>query len=173
RFRAAFLAGETLNMDVRIDLGGGRTRVVHVDAEPAQEPGANSVQTFIGSIQDITERRQAEERISRLAYFDALTGLPNRQHFRERLGRAIHKARVDGGQVALLLLDLDNFKLINDSLGHSAGDELLREVTHRLSRRLRHADPVDFPREEQGAMSRLGGDEFTVIISDLRGQADA
>jgi diguanylate cyclase (GGDEF)-like protein/PAS domain S-box-containing protein len=113
---------------------------------------------FLSTIaRDIRERKRSEERLARLARFDALTGLPNRDLFRDRLTQGMHRARRHNRLLALLFIDLDNFKDVNDTLGHSAGDQLLQEVGRRLSRCLRGQDTV----------GRLGGDEFTVLIEDL------
>lgn len=112
---------------------------------------------------DITERKMTEDRLMYLANFDSLTGLPNRALFRDRLRRAIARAQRNNGQVALLFLDLDRFKNINDSLGHHAGDQLLRGVSKRLLKNAREGDTV----------ARLGGDEFTVILEGIESSEDA
>lgn len=128
---------------------------------------------FVGMLRDLTERRHAEERQRRLANYDSLTGLPNRSLFRDRLEQAMSRARRSGTQVALMFLDLDRFKTINDSLGHDAGDRLLRHVAHTLMQALRECDSVapaavTRPIGDEGfVVSRLGGDEFTVIAEAL------
>ena len=114
---------------------------------------ANYAMSFV----DISERKQAEERIRHLAYHDLLTDLPNRALMGERAGDAIARARRDGRKVALLFVDLDRFKNVNDSLGHGAGDDLLRLCATRLLTALRSADLV----------GRQGGDEFAVLLADL------
>jgi diguanylate cyclase (GGDEF)-like protein len=106
---------------------------------------------------DLTDRRAAEEQIAYLAYHDSLTGLPNRALLQEHLELALARARRQNTAVALLYLDLDGFKLVNDSLGHPAGDELLCHVTMRLSERRRNAD----------LLARQGGDEFLLLLADL------
>ncbi len=112
---------------------------------------------------DITERKRAENELHRLALHDALTGLPNRILFRERVGQAITEARRHAHQVAVLFIDLDHFKEINDSLGHQIGDRILQVTASRLRRCLREGDGV----------ARFGGDEFVVSLSALTDNRDA
>jgi len=112
---------------------------------------------------DITERKVAEERIQFLAYTDALTGLPNRRLLQDRLTQALAAARRQKGRVALLFLDLDSFKNINDSLGHSVGDLLLQELAERLRTWGRKQDTV----------ARVGGDEFLIVLTELKDITDA
>jgi diguanylate cyclase (GGDEF)-like protein/PAS domain S-box-containing protein len=111
-----------------------------------------------GTVEDITDRKVAEERVQYLAYYDAITGLPNRTLLRDRLSKALASARRRKDKVALLFLDLDRFKIVNDSLGHSAGDFLLKEVAARLKRWAR----------EQDTVARLGGDEFLIVLTDVK-----
>jgi diguanylate cyclase (GGDEF)-like protein/PAS domain S-box-containing protein len=114
--------------------------------------------------QDITDRVRAERELRKLAFFDALTGLPNRAQLESRVRAAVSRARRRQRSVALLLVDLDNFKLVNDSLGRAGGDRLLRRVAGRL----RGAEG------EHGLLARHGGDEFVLLLSDLpRGDAEA
>lgn len=112
---------------------------------------------FIGIFFDNSERKTVEERLDHLAHYDALTGLPNRSLLLDRLEQAMERAIRLGTKVALLYLDLDHFKMVNDSLGHSAGDELLRAVAQRTKTCVRAVDTV----------ARLGGDEFVVLVPDL------
>src|SRR5438309_4507 len=109
------------------------------------------------------ERRSAEERLERLAQFDSLTGLPNRHLFHDRLLKTVAHARRSGQPMAVLFIDLDRFKLVNDTQGHSAGDKLLKEAAVRLSQCVRSGDTV----------GRFGGDEFGAIVSDLAKPGDA
>ncbi|HEY8095351.1 MAG TPA: EAL domain-containing protein [Methylobacter sp.] len=118
---------------------------------------------YVGTHIDITERKAAEEQIKQLAFFDPLTQLPNRRLLQERLKHGIDVERRDGKQLALLMLDLDRFKAVNDSLGHLAGDELLQQVAARITTRLRDVDMV----------ARLGGDEFVVLLEDIAHPEDA
>jgi diguanylate cyclase (GGDEF)-like protein len=117
----------------------------------------------IGTYEDITERKVAEERVQYLAYCDALTGLPNRTLLQDRLSKALASARRRKDKVALLFLDLDRFKDINDSLGHPVGDLLLQEVSERLKKWAR----------EQDTVARVGGDEFLIVLTAVKELADA
>ncbi len=125
----------------------------------------------VAILRDITERRQHEHQLLRLANYDGLTGLPNRKMFRDQLQQAMQAVAAMGGGFALMFLDLDRFKHINDSLGHAFGDRLLQEVAQRLKTCLRDGDsPV--PGDGEGVLEdvfRLGGDEFTIL---LRGAAE-
>lgn len=120
---------------------------------------------------------RAERRIVRLAYFDTLTGLPNREQSHNRLVRALQAAKENDLTLAVLYLDLDNFKRVNDTLGHTAGDELLRLVADRLRNSLRDrvdtAIPGAGPGARLGDIARLGGDEFMVLLPNIRNAADA
>ena len=118
---------------------------------------------YVGVCADLSRIKASEERLDFLAHHDALTGLPNRLLFSVRLQHGIDIARRDGSLLALLALDLDRFKDVNDSYGHAAGDELLRQAAERLTRRLRGADTV----------TRLSGDEFAVLLEDLPQPQDA
>jgi diguanylate cyclase (GGDEF)-like protein/PAS domain S-box-containing protein len=117
---------------------------------------------MIGQIEDVTERRELRERLAHDAVHDLLTGVPNRALFMDRLEGALHRTRRGGQQVALFFLDLDRFKLINDSLGHEVGDRLLQTVADRLERALRATD----------TLARFGGDEFTALC-EVRDRSEA
>lgn len=125
-----------------------------------------------GTLQDITERNETERKIASLAYYDTLTGLPNRLKFKDDLARALHQAERGHDLLAVMFLDLDRFKHINDTLGHSAGDQLLKEVAARLDRCVRASDEVGRSAAEE-TMARLGGDEFTVLLTGLGRPEDA
>ncbi|QIN79380.1 diguanylate cyclase [Rubrobacter marinus] len=124
---------------------------------------AGEVLYLISQVQDVTERKVLEEKLSHLAYHDALTGLPNRTLLEERIGHAFDRSGRTRAPVALLYLDLDGFKEVNDSLGHEAGDRLLTALARRIETRSRPADTV----------ARLGGDEFCVLLEDIRGPGEA
>jgi diguanylate cyclase (GGDEF)-like protein/PAS domain S-box-containing protein len=123
----------------------------------------DQVSHYVSIIEDISERKATEERMHHTANFDALTDLPNRACFFDRLGQALALARRDGQCGALLFLDLDRFKQVNDQLGHAAGDHLLVDVAQRLREQVRESDTV----------ARLAGDEFTVILPCLNALEDA
>jgi diguanylate cyclase (GGDEF)-like protein len=127
--------------------------------------GEGAVVGSVLILTDIAERREAEARIRHMAHHDALTDLPNRVFFRDRLAQALARARREGEAVAVLCLDLDRFKEVNDTLGHAAGDQLLEAVADRLRADVREADTI----------ARLGGDEFAVVQTALTqpGGADA
>lgn len=117
-----------------------------------------AVQNLIIIVSDITERKVIESRIHKLAYFDPLTGLPNRSQMHERLEQMVMSARQNDTQIAVLFLDLDRFKPINDSMGHPAGDRVLKEVASRLQSCIKKQDLV----------SRMSGDEFTIALADQK-----
>jgi diguanylate cyclase (GGDEF)-like protein/PAS domain S-box-containing protein len=121
------------------------------------------ITNFMAIFSDISARKAAEERIHHLAHHDALTGLANRILLADRIRQTIHKARRTGHMVAVLFLDLDGFKLINDTLGHEVGDSMLCSVAERLKSLVRDSDTV----------ARMGGDEFLVLLSDISHEEDA
>ncbi|MBF0142229.1 MAG: diguanylate cyclase [Magnetococcales bacterium] len=134
-----------------------------VDGHQRNEEEEAFLVSMANTLAGLIERKRGEERLRHLAHHDVLTGLPNRQLFREILVKHIARSRRDRGCLALLFLDLDRFKGINDSLGHEVGDLLLQEVSQRIKSCLRESDLV----------ARLGGDEFTVVLPDISGQGDA
>lgn len=136
---------------------------------------------FIALSRDITERKEAENHIARLAYFDVLTGLPNRQSFLERAERCIQRAHREGTQLAVLFLDLDGFKSVNDTMGHAAGDLILQWAADRLRDGLRPSDLLaraetfgsGTGRPVEIELARLGGDEFTALFANVERPEDA
>ena len=136
----------------------GSTLWLSINTQGLFRPGEELPYAVVASFTDVTERRRVEEELRHLADHDALTGLPNRRRFNEELHRHLSYVARYGGHGAALLLDLDNFKLLNDTLGHKAGDQYLIGVAHILSERLRETDVV----------ARLGGDEFGVLLPAAR-----
>ncbi|MGE5547783.1 MAG: diguanylate cyclase domain-containing protein [Solirubrobacterales bacterium] len=118
---------------------------------------------FTAILRDISERKENEDRIRRLAHHDSLTGLPNRNLLNDRMNHAVARVRRNGGRMAVLYVDLDRFKPINDTLGHEAGDWVLREVSRRLTACIRSSDTV----------ARVGGDEFVVVVEEIGRSTEA
>ncbi len=147
------------DVELRIARPAGDERWLRVNYQPLDGQGDGAGLVF--SFTDVTERRRDQEHIAYLAYHDALTGLPNRSALERALSPALARARRGGRAAALIYLDLDNFKLVNDSLGHAAGDEVLRQVAARLRARVRDGD----------MLVRLSGDEFMLLLPDLGGDA--
>ena len=172
---ASLASGKTLRSVRRLKQSGGENWIWSELSARRIQDGRVQV-----TIRDITARMEAERRIRNLAYFDSLTGLPNRELFREQIELALERCRRAGKQLALLFLDVDRFKQVNDSLGHSSGDILLTQVADRLRAAVRGSDSIgrttvqNGNREDQSsAISRLGGDEFTILIQDLDHPQDA
>jgi predicted signal transduction protein with EAL and GGDEF domain/DNA-binding response OmpR family regulator len=170
-----------LTRDIPLVLSDGQVHIIHTEASPEFNEHGQLV-GYTGIVQDVTDRWNAEHKIRQLANFDSLTGLPNRNQLIERTERALDAARRMGHQVGLLVIDLDRFKVINDTLGHGAGDELLIEVARRLRSCVRHSDQVtDNLLDSMGtrafrtleAMCRLGGDEFVALLPEVIDEHDA
>jgi diguanylate cyclase (GGDEF)-like protein len=147
--------GEMRSIDVRGRLGDGSYNDFTVTSKADLNENGDVI-GFSGTIQDISQRKQSERELEKLAYYDPLTGLANRALFQRALRRSLERCDHQNEKAALLLLDLDKFKEVNDSLGHAAGDELLVKTAERLKREL----PQD------AFLARLGGDEFAVILSN-------
>jgi predicted signal transduction protein with EAL and GGDEF domain/DNA-binding response OmpR family regulator len=174
--RQASRRGTAFACDVQLLAGAGAApRVIHIEAQGSSEPGAKP-SGYSGIVQDVTERLVANQKLAHMANFDALTDLPNRAQIVQRTERAIEHARRSTRGVALLQVNLDRFRAVNDTLGHAAGDELLREVARRLRSCVRHYDAP--PAADAAAASlqaphrlecvaRLGGDEFAALLPEV------
>ena len=160
---AAIRAGEreSASFEQRFVRRDGRVVWAQLTVSRAESPDGRD--GLVVMLQDVTERRALEAQLTWQAYHDPLTNLANRTLFRDRVDRALVGARTRPGSVAVLFLDLDNFKTVNDSLGHAAGDQLLFEVARRLLNATRGCDTV----------ARLGGDEFAILLDNIRTAQDA
>ncbi len=153
---------DSLRIEKRYICKDGTTIWVKIATAPRYD-GAGKLLYDVSIVEDITPRKIAEERIQYLATYDSLTGLPNRVIFVELLAHALEGAHRNAQRCAVLFIDLDRFKIVNDSLGHEAGDEVLKQVAQRLRACVRSSDVV----------SRFGGDEFTVLLNPVADQAAA
>ena len=148
--------GTIRSAEVEIACCNGTQKWALVNVRAARN-AAGDIILHEGTVEDITERKLAQQQVNYLAYYDALTGLPNRMLLQDRLSNALAAAGRVGGRAAVLFLDLDRFKIINDSLGHSFGDMLLQHVAKRLKNDIREEDTV----------SRVGGDEFLIVLASI------
>ena len=151
--------GEAVREDLEFRTRTGRRFWAEMLATRLEMPGKRA---YVVRVADITERKAAEDQIRYLAQHDALTDLPNRTYLHQAVAHAVERARRTGERVALFFMDLDRFKIINDTLGHGAGDLVLRETAHRLRHVLRASDTI----------ARQGGDEFVVLVEDFQSQLD-
>lgn len=173
QIREALKCSQGFSLEHKLLDGDGSMRYMRQQSEPIELDGPRR-DWISGTVQDITEPRRAEEKIRYLANYDSLTGLANRRLFTERLESAVEKAKAEDELLGLLFIDLDRFKRINDTLGHSAGDQLLRTVADRLRDRVRASDRVGHRGgEDDSPVSRLGGDEFTVMLPGISQPRDA
>ncbi len=165
------MPGESFNVELRLRRNRGELAPVEPDSLTVSltgipmlsQQGERRVVGLYGVARDISERKRAEEIISFQAYHDQLTHLPNRVLFKDRLELAITQAQRRTGALAVMFVDVDRFKLVNDTYGHAEGDLLLRAIASRLSSTLRRGD----------TLARLGGDEFTVLLPDINQPEDA
>lgn len=181
RVEAALSDARAHQIEYRLLLADGRERIVRQDAELVVDPETGA-RLLAGAAQDVTELKDAERKVRDLAYFDTLTGLPNRTLLSSFLSHALTEAHRDGRTLAILSMDLDGFKRVNDTLGHAAGDALLKEVASRVTSCIRSTDALG--RVDSGGSierqltadcmaSRLGGDEFVVVLSHVGTSANA
>ena len=155
-------AGGTRQVEARYRHRNGATLWIALSISTVCDPEGNP-EYFVAMAQNITASRAAQEKIEHQATHDLLTGLPNRALFHDRLQHALHQARRRDCAAAVMFVDLDHFKQVNDRLGHAAGDALLREVARRLAAAVRDTDTA----------ARVGGDEFAVVLSELAAPQDA
>src|SRR5580658_3222798 len=163
----AYETGVSIGKQLELPLPSG---TAWVELSVSRPVDSGQTPHFIVLARDVTERRAAADQIRRLAYYDQLTGLPNREHFRSRVASALEDARTSKRKMALLCIDLDKFKRINDTLGHSVGDDLLRMTALRLREAVRSSEHVEraLPGGPgDGDLSRLGGDEFMFLMSGI------
>ena len=159
----AIVRGETVEAEEAIIVAeDGRQHWVSVSAAPIVDSGGK-VTAGIVVFSDIAQQKNAQWQLQRSAHHDALTGLPNRVLLADRLEQAMARARRAGGRLAVVFIDLDHFKPVNDTYGHGVGDQLLIQLARRMSATLRDAD----------TLARIGGDEFLAVLSDLSGENDA
>ena len=154
--------GTDFQFDYRVVWPDGSVHWIANRGQVLRHEGGRA-QRLVGVAMEFTERKLAEQRIAHMAHHDALTGLPNRLLLHDRIQQAIAQAHRNKGRLAVLFIDLDRFKTINDSLGHQLGDRLLQSVSHRILVCLREGDTV----------SRLGGDEFVIVLPIIESGADA
>jgi diguanylate cyclase (GGDEF)-like protein/PAS domain S-box-containing protein len=159
---AAAAAGESWRGEINAARADGESIVEEVTIAPVSDSGGKPVR-IVAVLRDVTERRRLQERLERLAHYDPLTALPNRALFFDRLEGAVSRARREERRFALLFIDLDGFKAVNDGFGHDAGDYLLFEIARRLRLAIRDSDTA----------GRMGGDEFTVLLENISKAEDA
>ena len=159
--RQCLRGGKQWRGEVQILTSGGDSIWVYQQVSPVSDKHG-VVSRYVCTLVDHTELHEAHETIEMLAYYDELTGLPNRRLFQDRLQQEINGAMRDKKRFAVCFLDLDGFKTVNDTLGHEAGDQLLKVVASRINDQVRRKDTV----------ARLGGDEFTLIVTDLNDARD-
>lgn len=160
--RDKFAVSQHRQFELKLNTQTGSQLQVLVNSSTLFDPVGRATSVF-AMLTDITERKLNEERVLYLAFYDTLTALPNRFLLSERVEQALLHQKRQGGQIALMFIDLDDFKQINDTLGHDVGDALLQEVAKRLNECVRRSDTV----------ARLGGDEFIVLLPNLKSRDDA
>ncbi len=173
-FQNALESHSNYDLEYRIMLPEGGERIISTQGHIEADEEGKSI-SIAGTFQDVTTRKKAEQRISMLAKYDSLTELPNRRFFKESLTLSIELANTQNTKLAILFIDLDNFKQVNDTLGHSSGDQLLRSVSRRLQASIRRNRQQTDSKSDgsKQAIARLGGDEFVVLLTDVKNNEDA
>ncbi|QDZ27564.1 EAL domain-containing protein [Noviherbaspirillum sp. UKPF54] len=166
--QASAVEGAALAVESRHRRKNGSTFPVEIRMGPIRIGGKEHL---LSLVRDVTERKVLQEHIQHLAYHDALTALPNRAMFNRHLRHAIAQAQRYNKRLAVLFVDLDRFKNINDTLGHEAGDRLLQEMAHRIGSSLRSGDVVAHLGNAESLVARLGGDEFVVLVEEVTDSA--
>ncbi|MDN3515148.1 MAG: EAL domain-containing protein [Candidatus Brocadia sp.] len=159
--QTVFTTNTRQSSEIKLVIKDGTSFYVTMESVPARDIEGDVVRCR-SAITDISEHKRLEEKIKRMAYYDALTDLPNRVLFNDRLTVAIAHAHRNRGMVAVLFLDLDRFKIINDTMGHTVGDKLLQEVANRLKTYMREDDTI----------ARFGGDEFSLLLPEISHEED-
>jgi diguanylate cyclase (GGDEF)-like protein/PAS domain S-box-containing protein len=165
----AIANGDDFSIEHRVVGRGGALRHVHQQIEVLEQDEQGRALRLVGAVHDITRRKDAEDQVRRLAYYDTLTGLPNRLLFTEQLMKALAQAERNGECLAIMFIDLDDFKRVNDTLGHGAGDDLLKQIAQRLAASIRGHDAVmrSGIDDAGNTIARLGGDEFIVLLNNV------
>lgn len=174
RMKKALSEEDNFSIECRILVQNGRTRNILTKAHISRDEN-NTAAWAVGFVQDITERKEVEEKIRLLAYYDTLTGLPNRILFHDYFSHAVAFAARTKTQIGILFVDLDRFKLINDTLGHTVGDKVLKDVAKRLEAGTRKYDYIarESVEDIDAKVARFAGDEFIVLLKNVRDHFDA
>lgn len=172
QLNAKVFGGEPWLLEYRVLTPAGEVKYIRNTGQISASDGEQKPSWFMGTVLDVTEQRSNEETIRKMAFYDVVTGLHNRTAFMEELKLLLNLHQRMGTMLAVLYLDLDDFKRVNDSMGHHIGDHLLKQFADRLTSALRSSD-VAARGDNPHVAARLGGDEFTLLLSGLKGRNDA
>ena len=159
------------SIDFRVTPRGGGERYVRQQVEQSLDQSGN-IESLSGVVQDFTEKRRADLRIEQLAYYDSVTGIPNRTFFQQKVDESIAKANADTRRIAVLYIDMSDFKLVNDTLGHASGDLMLNEIAERILNCTSDCSN-GIPCYSPTWVARMGADEFTVLLTGLESSTQA